>query len=613
MSEKIILDKNKIYGIFSYIYIPLRICPIYTLIIFINRIITALIPAFTVIVIADFVEKVLAYNRGELKYQKVMLSIILYLTIIIYKNVNQTIINNFINIRFDMKITQKYSLAMIEKQARLKYKYIEDNDTWDLISRVCADPLGKIASGMNNLLDIIEVIVTIGSILAVIIKFAWWVGIIIVVIAIPLIYLAIRGGQAVYKEDIKAKKYERIADYLKSVLINRDNVEERVVFGYSEHISSKWYKKYDDARKINLNIELKYYINMKLAGLFTVIISLLLIGLLVIPLAHNQIGLGIFIGLVTSVYNLVQMIACSLPFIAKEIASSKEYLKDFNEFVSLEEQDGALEMPIYNENDLIRTIEFKNVTFRYPNTDRYILKDFSLKIDRGIKYAFVGSNGAGKTTIIKLLTGLYDDYEGEILINSKNIKNYQIQNLKSFFSIVYQDYAKYFISIIDNILLGNVNNIEKFNKDNVNELNEIKNILNSIGLSKFNSLLYGLNTYLGKISKDSVDISGGEWQRLAIARSLYCDAQIQILDEPTASLDPIAESKLYELFNKISKDKTTIYVTHRLGAAKMADKIVVIEDGRVVELGSHIDLMEIRGIYEKMFLSQKSWYEESQL
>lgn len=612
MSEKNILDKNKLYGMLCYLYIPLKICPLYTWIIFVNRIITALIPAATVLVTADFVDKVMNYNRGEIGYQKVLISIGLYLIIIIYSNINQTIIRNFINTRYDMKITQKFSVAMIEKQAHLKYKYIEDNNTWDLINRVCANPLEKIARGMNNLLDIIEVVVNICSILVVILSFAWWIAVIIVMIAIPLIYLAIRGGQEVYKEDVKAKKYERIADYLKSLLISRENVDERSLFGYCEYINSQWYKKYEKARKINLKIEMKYYINMKAAGLFTVIISLLMIGLLVIPLTKRQIELGMFIGLVTAVYNLVQMIACTLPYIAKEIASSREYLKDFNIFVSLEEEEGALDLPKYDENDIIKTIEFKNISFRYPNTDKYILKDFNLKVDRDLKYAFVGSNGAGKTTVIKLLTGLYDDYEGEILINNINIKKYKNAHLKALFSIVYQDYAKYFISIIDNVLLGNVNNIKKVKENNSKKVTEIENIICSIGLNNLNSLPEGLNTYLGKIMKDSVDISGGEWQRLAIARALYSSAQIQILDEPTASLDPIAESKLYELFHKISKNKTTIYVTHRLGAARMADQIVVIENGRVEELGTHKELMKIHGIYEKMFLSQKSWYEEKQ-
>jgi ATP-binding cassette, subfamily B, bacterial len=241
------------------------------------------------------------------------------------------------------------------------------------------------------------------------------------------------------------------------------------------------------------------------------------------------------------------------------------------------------------------------VTFAYPDTDKEILKNFNLKLYAKKYYAFVGANGAGKTTITKLLTGLYDNYTGSILIDGKNLRNFTQPELKAMFSIVYQDYAKYQISMKDSIGLGHVHGAVE---------QEIMNAVNSIGLNEVvGKLPYGIDTSLGKVKEHGFDLSGGEWQKVAIARSLLSHAPIHILDEPTAALDPVIESEIYQLFGKVSKGRTTFFITHRLGATRLADEIVVIAGGQVAEQGSHNKLMNMGGIYFEMFEAQRGWYE----
>jgi ATP-binding cassette subfamily B protein len=215
-------------------------------------------------------------------------------------------------------------------------------------------------------------------------------------------------------------------------------------------------------------------------------------------------------------------------------------------------------------------------------------------------YAFVGINGAGKTTITKLLTGLYDNYTGDIFIDGRNLRDLKQAELKALFSIVYQDFAKYQISMIDSIGIGNIQGVSE---------KEILNAVHILGLDEAASKLpEGLNTPLGKIKEKGIDLSGGEWQRVAIARTLVSRAPLHILDEPTAALDPVSESEVYELFGKISKGQSTIFITHRLGAARLADEIFVIANGCVAEQGSHIVLMNKGGIYAEMFEAQRGWY-----
>ncbi|MCL2753618.1 MAG: ATP-binding cassette domain-containing protein, partial [Defluviitaleaceae bacterium] len=240
--------------------------------------------------------------------------------------------------------------------------------------------------------------------------------------------------------------------------------------------------------------------------------------------------------------------------------------------------------------------------FKYPTSENYTLDGLSLKLEKGKHYAVVGANGAGKTTITKLLTGLYDEYEGEILLNGKELRTFEASAVKSMFSVVYQDFARYQISMAQNIAIGDAA------RDIAEE--NIKRVASKIELNEtIADLKDGINTPLGKIIEGGADLSGGQWQKIAIARSLISRAPIKILDEPTAALDPIAESRVYGEFEELMRGKTTIFISHRLGSTKLADEILVIKDGAIAENGSHNELMKLGGIYAEMFEAQRKWYE----
>ena len=222
-------------------------------------------------------------------------------------------------------------------------------------------------------------------------------------------------------------------------------------------------------------------------------------------------------------------------------------------------------------------------------------------LERGKSYAIVGENGAGKSTITKLILGMYEDSQGEILLNGKEIRSYPFACLKALVSVVFQDFSRYAVTLRENILLGDLSRQDD---------KGLEQALSQIGAGELKDKLpKGLDTPLGKIRTGAVEVSGGEWQRIAIARLLYSASPINILDEPTAALDPVAESGVYQLFSQVNQGRFTIYITHRLGAAKIADRILVLNQGRIQETGSHDQLMSLDGgIYQTMFESQKSWY-----
>lgn len=245
-------------------------------------------------------------------------------------------------------------------------------------------------------------------------------------------------------------------------------------------------------------------------------------------------------------------------------------------------------------------IEFKDVSFRYPAANDFALKHVNVKFRAGEKLAVVGMNGSGKTTFIKLLCRLYDPTEGEILLNGTNIKKYDYYDYMNIFSVVFQDFKLFSLPLGENVACG---------KD-VDEKRALK-ALDEAGFNeRYEKMPKGLNTYLYKdIEKDGVDISGGEAQKIAIARALYKDSPFIILDEPTAALDPIAESEIYEKFNELVTDKTAIYISHRLSSCKFCDEIAVFDKGRVVQKGSHEALLsDENGKYYELWHAQAQYY-----
>ena len=251
-------------------------------------------------------------------------------------------------------------------------------------------------------------------------------------------------------------------------------------------------------------------------------------------------------------------------------------------------------------------IEFRNVSFRYPNAENDTIKNISFKIKAGEKLALVGVNGAGKTTIVKLLCGLYLPTEGEILLNSHPINDYNIYEYYSLFSAVFQDISLMPYSIAENIAATT-------EKDEI-DFEKVKNSIEIAGLKeRVDALPLGVDTPFNKnINEDAVDFSGGEKQKLALARAIYLDRPMLILDEPTAALDPIAENEMYMKFNEISRGQTAMFISHRLASTRFCDRIIHLENGEIIENGTHDELIAANGKYSMMYGLQSKYYSDSE-
>ena len=275
-----------------------------------------------------------------------------------------------------------------------------------------------------------------------------------------------------------------------------------------------------------------------------------------------------------------------------------ELLDDFRKFISSSDMDYEGSLAIKKGHDRVYELEFKNVSFKYPGTQHYALKNVNLKLEVNRRLAIVGQNGAGKTTLVKLLCRLYEPTEGEILLNGINISKYSYEEYSSILAVVFQDFRLFALPLDENIA----------GSGQVDEERCLK-VLKDVGLKdrvmkwpeKQHTLLY-------KNLGDGINVSGGEAQKIAIARALYKDAPIVIMDEPTAALDPLAEAEIYENFNELVHGKTSIFISHRMSSCKFCDEIIVLEDGMITQKGNHQELLRQDGLYSQLWNAQAQYY-----
>lgn len=330
-------------------------------------------------------------------------------------------------------------------------------------------------------------------------------------------------------------------------------------------------------------------------GVITLIRDFISYGYLVQMLITNNLNSADFV-FYFSMISTFAIVVYGFSNQIKTIEDTSIQITEFREFIDVPDRlnrDKGVTIP---KNDY--SIEFKNLSFKYPSSEEYTIKSVNLKIKNGEKIAIVGLNGAGKTTLVKLLCGFYEITSGEILVGGVNINKFNIFEYYKTLCVVFQTTLILPMSIKDNITIKKERNLD------------LNSLVKEAGLdcSKFTD---GMDTKLNKeVQEDAIDISGGEIQKLALAKAMYKDGKILILDEPTAALDPIAEREMYENYNEITKEKTSIFISHRLSSTKFCDRIILLEKGEIIEVGSHDELMQLNGKYKDLFDIQSHYYKE---
>jgi ATP-binding cassette subfamily B protein len=315
-------------------------------------------------------------------------------------------------------------------------------------------------------------------------------------------------------------------------------------------------------------------------------------------IATNQITFGSFI-FFTGAFSSFQSTFAS---IIANVANTHERKLFLNNLFSFLDIQPRIEPLTYAQTPKIQYgINFEDVSFRYPGSDKYVFEGLSLNISPGEKVAIVGYNGAGKSTFIKLLLRLYEPTKGSITIDKIDIRNFSVPEFHSLFNVLFQDFYKYAFSATENIGFGCV--------ENISDSESILKLAKDVGVHQvISSLPNGYDTILGKELGDNSDLSMGEWQKIAIARALFRNSQIIVLDEPSSSLDPVAEDEVFTKFFELAKNKISIIVSHRLSTVSRADKIVFLKSGKILGMGTHKELMRENKVYSDYYDMQASKY-----
>ena len=594
---------NRRFRVPDALWVPLRIAPVWGGLYLLFTVATALVPSLQILAIADFIRSVqtaVMERSGMIPLVLPALSMFALMAL----QMLLTPLRGFVDLRLQMRLRRTMRVAYLEKLNRLEYRHIESPEVWDIIDRLTLDFVKKFiymeekfSEMFGQMVRLIQVIVGVVSVVVVLTMQVWWLGLVMVVIAVPVLFLSYRFGGRDYDMGQSYLKYCRASNNLGEVLLYRQYTFERFLFHFTPQVNKKWEKNYALIRRELNRIVTKSTAIVKLGGILNTLMAIVLILIMAFLVAQGAFTVAVFIPLVSALFALSQTLSWEMSDCFYSVARMQRFFVDLTQFALLSELESKPTRDI--DPGEFRTLEFREVRFRYPDTEIYVLDGVNLLLERGRHYAFVGVNGAGKTTITKLIMGLYDDYEGEILLNGIELRYIPLAKRKNLFTAVFQDFAKYEIPFEDNIRLGNPQATDA----------QIEQAVELVGLTEVaHGLPEGMRTTLGKLKEGGVEVSGGEWQRIAMARAVVNPAAVKILDEPTAALDPLSESRVYEQFGEISRDATTVYISHRLGSTQLADIIFVLENGRITESGTHEELMANRATYFAMYDSQRSWY-----
>lgn len=584
---------------------PFRASPWATILLAIAKIVEGMIPGVLTVGTGLFLDKV------NSMVQKKELDIILPSLLIIAAAISAGwligIIISFAKQRLILNLQTTFEPRLLKFKSELRYYYMEQDETQQLFARVENKPNERLVDGYLNILNILAFIVRIINLFLLIelyIPYSFWV---MSAIMVFIIVISLKYGRDSYEAFDEATISRRRADYYQSVLVSREAGAERTLFRYTDFLNKSWKKEFETSRLKEYTAQKKNFIKVMSVSSVTVLLVAVVAFILVSPLEKGDVTAGMYISLVASSFLIVSQMSWTLSDMMQIFEKSRRYQKDVKEYFCLEKDEKFISLS--DEKDLkCGKIEFIDVSFTYPGSSQKILDHLSLTLQNK-NYAIVGENGCGKTTIIKLLIGLYDQYEGTILLNGEDIKTISNKKLHNMFGVIFQDFAKYQLTVQQHLQIGmgvNAKNEDTAEKEN--------HLLQAVGLlEEVENFSLKKEQHLGKIYEDGVELSGGQWQRLALARLMAGERPIQILDEPTAALDPIMENQIYRLFRKAMttqiKGKLSIWITHRLGAAILADEVLVIKDGKLHEQGSHRELLARQGYYSRMYEQQKEWYQ----
>jgi ATP-binding cassette, subfamily B, bacterial len=497
------------------------------------------------------------------------------------------------------RYTHHVSIEVMRQAARLDLTTYEDPDFYDRLERArvqATDRLAMIQQMGRLFLQVLTTLIWSAQL----VYYSPWLMLLLIAGVLPSFFGETHFAFLGYAKNFRQTPVKRVMDYLRLVGGSKEAAKELKLFNLSDYLTNRFASLSEQIYRENVDLSRRKLI---WGGLLSLIGTCGYYGAYVFAIWEGISGrynVGVFYLITTAIQqasgNLQQAFST-----ASGIADQALFLTDLIGFFELkpivQSRPNALPAP----RPIRHGFEFRNVSFAYPGTERMVLKNFNFSIEPGERIALIGENGQGKTTVVKLITRLYDPTEGQILLDGVDLRDYSIDDLHREMGVIFQDFMRYEMTVRENITVGHV--------EVPHTQEEVEAAAHkSLAAEVVKRLAGGYDQMLGRRFVSGVDLSGGEWQRIALARAYLRDAQLLVLDEPTAALDAKSELEVFERFAELTAGKMALLISHRFSTVRMADRIVVLAGGRLVEEGTHQKLMALGGRYAEMFEMQAASY-----
>ena len=496
------------------------------------------------------------------------------------------------------KASYEMDMAIMQKMAQIDTAFFDDPSNSDALNAAQTSE-NYITGNMPWAVDTIINVITFISGLAMFLSYDWLVGIIFMATYIPGAIVSYKHKRKVDEWSISNIPETRKKDYYKSLLTRSYAAKDLRLYNLADHFKKKYNELWSKIRNERSKLFVRGSVASFMASLLTYSGIVVIIVLSVRSLLLGGMAIGTFalyIGLAQtsgeSFSSIIDALACQIEI---DVPHVIQYINFLN-YENTIKDEGTNPVPQYPE------IEFRNIYFKYPGNDEYTLNNLSFKIESGKKIALIGVNGAGKTTVIKLLLRFYEPESGEILLDKKNIRSYPLGGVHKLFGVCFQDINRYSLTLRENIAISDI--------DRKDDIGSVKAAAMASGADKIiDELNEGLETDMTRQFNDKgAELSGGQWQKVALARAFFRQSQFIILDEPSSALDPEAEDYIFSSFKQLCQDKGGILVSHRLSSIMMVDEIVLLDNGVAIESGTHEELMSQNGKYAEMYRIQAEKY-----